>query len=555
VSRWTSSRGAQLAAIIPLLASAGPLGTEPPPTEPLAATVIDVAPYPRVVIDVVVPWQFRTADIEPSMIELEDATIDAVVPVDPTISVVGLVIDDGPTVHEDVVQAAQGASVDLVRNLGVGTAIALSTPSGMQTTPTTDQGANIARIAGMTAGAPDVVPLHRLVVDAAERLADEAWPDRHLVLVLGRPISEAPTLRALADIAAEADMRLHVIADPGIDTGTAARLAERTGGVASSGETMLAEVDQVTAAIADRVRVAATVSGTGPHELVLTLDGTRFVTEVNITAPSTASPSSTTTPGTVAAGAVPLPTTDASPPGTRPTGPVSTAASVSGADRTMPLLIVAALAIAAMVTGGLRMRARRRAAKPPEIPARRPRPATRVTAGSSAPTSAPAHRPPEPESVPVGEVATPDDEGDRVATGAAGVGRRPVGRPRRATPRRRPATDVSPPPEPAEQEPENPAQWLVVDRLRLNRSTGEVFSGPRRITLTPGEFAVLELLMTDGGHGVTRDAISAAASPGTNGEGPSDPDAILEELRRKTGIRGRRRGVRSERTLVYFLGD
>jgi hypothetical protein len=542
--------GAQVAAALSLFAPAGP-----PPAEPLDAQVVDVAPYPTVLIDFVIPWQFATADIEPSMIELEDATIDSVAPVDPTLSVVSLVIDDGPTVPTRVVYSAQAASVELVRNLGDGTAVALSTPSGMQTTPTTDRGANIARIAGMTAGAPDVVPLHRLVLDAAERVARYAWPDRHLVLVLGRPINEAPTLRALADIAAEADMRLHVIADPGIETGTAASLAEETGGVASSGGAMLAEVDNVTDAIANRVRVTATVTGTGQRQLALTLDAVRFVTEVDIAASSAASPT-TATSDTVAAGAVPLPKGEMTAPSAPTSSPVSTAASVSMSDRTTAVVIVAGLAIAVIVTGWLWTRARRRAAKPPDNPTPRRRPATRVSARLGTESSAPARQSPELQPATAGEATASDVEGDPPATGAAAVERpRPVGRPRRATPRRPPTTDAPPSPEPPQQEPEPVAEWLVVDRLRLNRWTGEAFSGPRRISLTPGELAVLELLMTGGSHGVTREAIQAAAAPTSNGEEEPDPDAILAELRRKTGIGGRGRGVRSERALVYFLGE
>ena len=69
-------------------------------------------------IDVVVPWQFRTTDIEPAMIELEGGTIESVAPVEAIGRVVGMVIDDGPTVPTDVVQAAQGASVELVRKVG-----------------------------------------------------------------------------------------------------------------------------------------------------------------------------------------------------------------------------------------------------------------------------------------------------------------------------------------------------------------------------------------------------------------------------------------------------
>jgi DNA-binding response OmpR family regulator len=95
----------------------------------------------------------------------------------------------------------------------------------------------------------------------------------------------------------------------------------------------------------------------------------------------------------------------------------------------------------------------------------------------------------------------------------------------------------------------------VVGRLRLSRRTGEVFSGARRLSLTSAQFAVLELLMARGAHGVTRDAIHAAASTESNGEEPVDLDAFLAELRHKTGIRGRGRGVRQERANVYFFGE
>jgi DNA-binding response OmpR family regulator len=151
---------------------------------------------------------------------------------------------------------------------------------------------------------------------------------------------------------------------------------------------------------------------------------------------------------------------------------------------------------------------------------------------------------------------TPDDPVDgRVAGGApAGGPRRPAGRPRRATPHRRPPTDAQPPAEPSPEEPADSADWLVVGRLRLSRSAGEVYLGSRRISLTRTEFAVLELLMTRGGHGVTRDAIrAAAASTNGNGEEPLDLDEMMAELRRKTGLRGR--GVRSERALVYFFRE
>jgi DNA-binding response OmpR family regulator len=146
------------------------------------------------------------------------------------------------------------------------------------------------------------------------------------------------------------------------------------------------------------------------------------------------------------------------------------------------------------------------------------------------------------------------------------TGRRPTSRPRRATPARRAPANVSQPDvtEPAEPEPEPERQdeWLVVGRVRLSRRTGDVFSGTRRISLSPAQFAVLELLMTRGGHGVTRDAIrAAAAATGSNGEeapdldNVEDLDAFVAELRRKTGISGRGQGVRQERANVYFFGE
>jgi hypothetical protein len=548
-----------------LLASADPAGAEPPPPDPLEAYVVDVSAWPTVLVDVVVPWEYATADIEPAMIELEGGRTESVIPVDPIGSVVGLVIDDGPTVPRGVVYSAQGASVELVRNVGEGTAIALSTPSGMQTTPTTDRGASIARIAGITAGAPDVVPLHRLVLDAARRIAKAAWPDRHLVLVLGRPISEAPTLRELADIVDRGDIRLHVVADPGIDTGAIASLAERTGGEASKGGAMLAEVDDVTAAIAHRVRLATTVTGAGPLELTLTVDGDRFATEVELpAAPSatSASPRSTGTSPNDSRAAAPVATgVSGTAPPTTPAASRTAEAADSGSSRGRQLLIAGPLvAVGLAAVAWLWLRARRRAATQPAVPAPPASPRRdRVVTPARVPDAAPRSAEPAPETEGADLTARPEVD-DAAADGALTAGRRGAAeRPHLANPPPRASKTASPPPEDElpqqEEDPGEAGEWLVVGRIRLSHRSGEVFAGTRRISLTPGEFAVLELLMTRGGHGVTRDAIRAAASTGKNGEEAPDPDAILAELRRKTGIRGRGQGMRQERALVYFFGD
>ena len=539
---------------MPLLVSAVPAPAGIPPAEPLEAYVVDTSAWPTVLIDVVVPWEYATAQVDPAQVELAGGQVESVVPVSAIGCVVGLVIDDGPTVPRRVVYRAQGASVELVRNVGQGTAIALSTPSGMQTTPTTDRGASIARIAGITAGAPDVVPLNRLVLDAARRLAGTAWPDRHLVLVLGRPISEKPTLRELADIVERANIRLHVVADPGIETGAIAALAEETGGLASEGEAMLAEVDQVTAAVAHRVRVAATVDGPGPLPLALTLGGERFATEVDVPEAPPTRPSSTETrpEGSLAGGPVPT----AAPATVTPASAGGSATGEVDASGRGPLLI-AALAIAAGVVALAWLwwsRDRGRGAKTPVAMTQEAVPAV-----SSAPDPVVTPAP-----VPVAAPQPAATEPYAPADDSPAAGRRrPADRPHRATPRRRTATNAPPPPEeqpadeeqPAQEEPASEGEWLVVGRIRLNRRTGEVFAGTRRISLTPGEFGVLKLLMTRGGHGVTRDAIRAASSTGNDGEDAPDPDAILAELRRKTGISGRGSGVRQERALVYFFGQ
>ena len=92
--------------------------------------------------------------------------------------------------------------------------------------------------------------------------------------------------------------------------------------------------------------------------------------------------------------------------------------------------------------------------------------------------------------------------------------------------------------------------WLTSGDLRMQRSTGQVIAHGREVSLTSPELGVLELLLRSGTDGVTPDAIKAAA-----GDGAGDPDAIVAQLRRKTGVRGRGQGVRKERVLLYFLGE
>src|SRR5688500_9550553 len=171
-----------------------------PPSEPLDADVFDASALPAVEFDVALPSTQAVTEITPDMLVLEGGTVQSVAPVDPTQIAVSLVIDDGPTVTRDAVQDAQGASVELVRGVAAGTQVSLSTPSGLATVPTADAAANISRISAITAGAPDVVPLPNLVLEAARRLADAPVPDRHLVVVIGTTFPAGAIYDELVDV-------------------------------------------------------------------------------------------------------------------------------------------------------------------------------------------------------------------------------------------------------------------------------------------------------------------------------------------------------------------
>jgi DNA-binding response OmpR family regulator len=89
----------------------------------------------------------------------------------------------------------------------------------------------------------------------------------------------------------------------------------------------------------------------------------------------------------------------------------------------------------------------------------------------------------------------------------------------------------------------------------MSRTLGEVWSGERKVALSPVELGVLELLITSGERGVTREAIVEVGELDES-DAPGAVDAIVASVRRKTGIRGRGHAtVRKERVTTYFLDD
>jgi hypothetical protein len=247
------------------------------PVSSLAVGPIDTSAFPRVAFDVVVPEPLAAVQLRSQMVGVDGAPVDSVTAVDPRDTAGVLVIDDGPTVDAAVLGQLQGGSVELVRNLGRGTEIALATPSGLASAFTRSQDANIGRIAGITAGSPAVTPLPGLLTSSIRKLELNRTPDRHVVLVLGDALDPtAEQLRALQQAVTVSGTRLHLIVPTGVEATAIASVAETSGGVVTSSANVVESIDEVTAAIARRYRVVATVSSRGEHSIALAAKNLRY---------------------------------------------------------------------------------------------------------------------------------------------------------------------------------------------------------------------------------------------------------------------------------------
>jgi hypothetical protein len=254
------------------------------PMGPLAVGPIDMSAFPRVAFDVVVPEPLAAVRLRSGMFDIDGAPVESVTAVDPRDIAVALVIDDGPSVDARVLGTLQGASVELVRHLGRGSEIALATPSGLASAFTSSRDANIGRIAAITAGSPAVTPLPGLLTSAIGELASNPAPDRHAVLLLGEGLDASPVqLAALERAVTSSGTRLHLIVRRGVDATAVASVAEASGGVVTSAATVVAAIDEVTAAIARRYRVVATMTSRGEHSIALTAKDLRYQATVRST--------------------------------------------------------------------------------------------------------------------------------------------------------------------------------------------------------------------------------------------------------------------------------
>jgi hypothetical protein len=264
-------------ALVPL----GPAGDIP-----LELASVDASAFPTIVVDIVAPVRYSAAPITDAMVEVDGSPVKAVTPVDPSGVVVGVVIDDRPAVDSAVVSELQGASVELVRNSGDGIRVSLGTPSGLRSALTSDRDANIARIAGITAGAPAVVRLPEVITETLAELASSRADDRQMVVVLGGAIeATAAQLAGVAEALTESGTTLHVVAPPNVELGALGRIASRSGGSTTTSPEVLASLDAVTATISNRYRVTTTVSEGGTHRLHLTIGDERYAVDFDVRAP------------------------------------------------------------------------------------------------------------------------------------------------------------------------------------------------------------------------------------------------------------------------------
>jgi hypothetical protein len=158
---------------------------------------------------------------------------------------------------------------------------------------------------------------------------------------------------------------------------------------------------------------------------------------------------------------------------------------------------------------------------------------------------------PAPESEPV---PAPESELEPEPEPASATDPDPVAArlPASPTPARRTRGGGRSEPKPARVAAESSAapEWFVSGFLRFCPASGEVWSGRMQVHLDPQEVAILELLMTSGSRGVTRDDIITAGNLDPSGR---DFAPLLARIKRKTGWRGQL--VRRESVTVYVFDD
>ncbi|MBA3803484.1 MAG: hypothetical protein H0X22_11360 [Acidimicrobiia bacterium] len=505
----------------------------PAPDQPLDVVAVEDSEFPTLVVDLVPPPGYSAIAIAESMLDVDGAAVESVTRIDRTTVAMMLIIDDRPEIDASAVAAQQSGALELVRNLGDDLEIALATPSGLRTAFTTDQGATIARVSGITAGADPVTPLPDVITDSAVLLADSDRAERHLVIELGGTLELSDSqLRELADPLATSRTTLHLIVPLGVAVGPIGQLAERTGGSAAPVAVMVTGSDREKSAIVNRYRIVATVDDGGAHEVGLDIEGRRVSATFNVTAPppsTTRTPSTTTTTttsaprstsvATIEQRTTPSPAASAAPAVSRTRPRATSSRSGSGALNAVSIALLGALTTAVVVLGFRRWR----------------------PVAGGAPRRAPS------------TALTPDAHRRYPTTFAEPMRKRFASIPETSPTTRRGlsgqgVTDFV---GSSAEVGNNSSDWLVSGSLRMCPATGEVLNGRQPVHLEPTEFRVLELLITSGDKGLTARSIVDAAGLEPGGDDELRVNAVIRKLREKT-MHGRSQTVRRQRDLYYF---
>ncbi len=289
----------------------------------LQIVAVDASRSPLVAIDVAVPEREASVPLPPSAFRVQGGQVLEATPLDPADLAVGLVFDDGAGVTRQAIVAAQGATLELARDIDAGTRTAVASTSGVAGPASADRAAvigNIAKVGAKPAGGPPELVL------ALGRMAAElptVGSRRHVIALVSDQSLAGADLAQLQAALGRAGVRLHVVStgtrvDPAV-----ASLAAATGGsaVAPGPGGFLAAVDALTTSLTGQYRLEVRLPEPGRHTVELTVGPRTYQTAVDVAAARAQVPSTATG------------TTTGATPTTIVTNPSGSSASRSGANQ------------------------------------------------------------------------------------------------------------------------------------------------------------------------------------------------------------------------------
>jgi integrase len=342
----------------------------------LQIVAVDASRAPLVVIDLAVPEREASESLPPGAFRVQGGQILEATRLDPADLAVGLVFDDGARSPRQAITTAQGATLELARNVDTGTRIAVASTSGVAGPASSDRAAvidNIANVGAEPAGGP------LQLVQALERMAAElpgAGTRRHIIALVSEQSLADTDLAPLRAALGRAGVRLHVLSTSTRVDPAVASLAAATGGsaVAPGPPGFLAAVDALTRSLTGQYRLEVRLPQPGRHTVGLTVGPRTYQTAIDLPAAPVQATSPTSAPVSTVVPATSVISSSESPAST-PGSNQSTGGTAGDADRSSLSAVVAAsaLGVLAVAVGVNVLRRRRR--RGPQSPTATPEPA------------------------------------------------------------------------------------------------------------------------------------------------------------------------------------